>query len=74
MTDKELLATVTIMLMAAQENLPRVPDNVKFHMLIIGRANAGKTTILQRVCGTTESPDVCRVDSSGRRKRVRTRP
>ena len=27
-----------------------------FRVLIIGRANAGKTTILQRVCNTTEQP------------------
>jgi signal recognition particle GTPase len=29
-----------------------------FHILIIGRANAGKTTILQRVCNTTERPKI----------------
>jgi hypothetical protein len=29
---------------------------VKFRVLIIGRANAGKTSILQRVCDTTDSP------------------
>ncbi|KAI6112629.1 hypothetical protein F5141DRAFT_1002922 [Pisolithus sp. B1] len=29
-----------------------------FRVLIIGRANAGKTTILQRVCKTTEVPQV----------------
>ena len=36
--------------MATQQDRPRLP-NVKFRVLIIGRANAGKTTILQRVCG-----------------------
>ena len=30
----------------------------RFRILIIGRANAGKTTILQRVCDTTEQPKV----------------
>ena len=30
----------------------------RFRILIIGRANAGKTTLLQRVCKTTESPIV----------------
>ncbi|KIM19794.1 hypothetical protein M408DRAFT_334266 [Serendipita vermifera MAFF 305830] len=30
----------------------------KFRILIIGRANAGKTTILKRVCDTTEEPEV----------------
>ena len=29
-----------------------------FRILVIGRANAGKTTLLQRVCKTTESPIV----------------
>ena len=28
---------------------------IKFRVLIIGRANAGKTSILQRVCDTTDS-------------------
>ena len=30
----------------------------RFRILIIGRANAGKTTILQRVCNTTEQPKI----------------
>ncbi|KZP07215.1 hypothetical protein FIBSPDRAFT_998546 [Athelia psychrophila] len=30
----------------------------RFRALIIGRANSGKTTILQKVCGTTKEPDV----------------
>ena len=29
-----------------------------FRVLVIGRANAGKTTILQRVCNTTEQPKI----------------
>ncbi|KAF8264565.1 hypothetical protein EI94DRAFT_1805659 [Lactarius quietus] len=33
---------------------------VQFRVLIIGRANAGKTTILQRVCETTDSPIIYR--------------
>ncbi len=36
------------------------PPNIQFRVLIIGRANAGKTTLLQRVCDTTESPLVYR--------------
>ena len=28
----------------------------RFRILVIGRANAGKTTLLQRVCNTTEDP------------------
>ena len=34
-----------------------------FHILIIGRANAGKTTLLQRVCNTTEDPVYTKVGS-----------
>ncbi|KAN0137762.1 hypothetical protein V8E53_004246 [Lactarius tabidus] len=37
----------------------RIPQ-IQFRVLIIGRANAGKTTILQRVCETTESPIIYR--------------
>jgi hypothetical protein len=63
-----------IAVMATQQIPPNVPFEVKFRILIIGRANAGKTTILQRICDTTESPKVYRADSSGRRKQVRLRP
>ncbi|KAG0701060.1 hypothetical protein DFH29DRAFT_806811 [Suillus ampliporus] len=30
----------------------------RFRVLIIGRANAGKTTILQKVCNTTDKPEI----------------
>ncbi|KAG2738761.1 hypothetical protein P692DRAFT_201798169 [Suillus brevipes Sb2] len=30
----------------------------RFRVLIIGRANAGKTTILQKVCNTTDNPEI----------------
>ncbi|KAG2347409.1 hypothetical protein BDR05DRAFT_656990 [Suillus weaverae] len=30
----------------------------RFRVLIIGRANAGKTTILRKVCDTTEDPEI----------------
>ena len=40
---------------------PRRPiPNIRFRVLIIGRANAGKTSILQRVCDTTDSPIIYR--------------
>jgi septin family protein len=29
-----------------------------FRVLILGRANAGKTTILQKVCNTDEQPEI----------------
>ncbi|KAG1882420.1 hypothetical protein F4604DRAFT_1744011, partial [Suillus subluteus] len=30
----------------------------RFRILVIGRANAGKTTILQRICKTRENPEI----------------
>ncbi|CCM07034.1 uncharacterized protein FIBRA_09353 [Fibroporia radiculosa] len=30
----------------------------RFRVLIIGRANAGKTTILKKVCDTTDNPEI----------------
>ena len=30
----------------------------RFRILLIGRSNAGKTTLLQRVCKTTELPEI----------------
>ncbi|KAJ7019308.1 hypothetical protein C8F04DRAFT_1197805 [Mycena alexandri] len=41
---------------------------VQFRVLIAGRANAGKTTILQRVCDTTESPETYRMVDGERTK------
>jgi len=58
--------------MAAQQDIARRLD-VKFSVLIIGRANAGKTSILQRVCDTTESPEVYRLDQWGTRHQVYSR-
>ena len=42
------------------QQVPLRLSNIQFRVLIIGRANAGKTSILQRVCGTTESPIIHR--------------
>ncbi|KAG2138596.1 uncharacterized protein EDB93DRAFT_717020 [Suillus bovinus] len=40
-------------------NALEIRRNIKrFRILIIGRANAGKTTILRRVCKTRENPEV----------------
>ena len=42
-----------------QRRAQNLRDRTKhFRVLIIGRANAGKTTILQRVCNTTEQPKI----------------
>jgi GTP-binding protein EngB required for normal cell division len=41
----------------ARNPIPRLATN-RFRVLVIGRANAGKTTILQRVCNTTEKPKI----------------
>ena len=41
-----------------------------FRVLIIGRANAGKTTILQKICNTTEHPEI--YDSKGKKVRIRS--
>ncbi|OAX37551.1 hypothetical protein K503DRAFT_771375 [Rhizopogon vinicolor AM-OR11-026] len=30
----------------------------RFRILVVGRANAGKTTLLQRVCNTTDKPEI----------------
>ena len=30
----------------------------RFRILVIGRSNSGKTTLLQRVCNTTEAPEI----------------
>ncbi|KAH8983042.1 hypothetical protein EDB86DRAFT_2811846 [Lactarius hatsudake] len=45
--------------MDTQQPRRRIPS-IQFRVLIIGRANAGKTSILQRVCETTESPIIYR--------------
>ncbi|KAF5353995.1 hypothetical protein D9756_006983 [Leucocoprinus leucothites] len=42
------------------QQAPRQLPKIKFRVLIIGRANAGKTSILQRVCDTTDSPVIYR--------------
>ena len=41
-----------------QKGLKEYYNSVRFRCLIIGRANAGKTTILQRVCNTVVNPEV----------------
>ena len=48
------------------ESRPLLPA-IRFRVLVIGRANAGKTSILQRVCETTESPTIYRAGMEVRR-------
>ena len=38
----------------------RIIPGFKFRVLVIGRAKAGKTSIQQRVCETTEYPKIYR--------------
>ena len=57
--------------MAPQQKPSQIPK-VQFRVLIVGRANSGKTTILKRVCETTESPKIYRRDQSGQRSQVRS--
>ncbi|KAH9057744.1 hypothetical protein EDB87DRAFT_988840 [Lactarius vividus] len=53
--------------MDTQQARRRLPK-IQFRVLIIGRANAGKTSILQRVCDTTDSPIVYRGTGWDRKK------
>ena len=38
-----------------QEQFDRIG---RFRILVVGRSNAGKTTLLRRVCNTTEDPEI----------------
>ncbi|KAF8433946.1 hypothetical protein L210DRAFT_3555623 [Boletus edulis BED1] len=39
-----------------------------FRILIVGRANSGKTTILQKICNTTENPEI--YDGKGNKRGI----
>jgi GTPase SAR1 family protein len=54
---------------AGQTQVNRSLFLCRFRILIVGRANAGKTTILQTVCKTRENPEI--YDSSGAKLNVR---
>ena len=56
--------------MSTAQTRRRIP-NIQFRVLVIGRANAGKTSILQRVCDTTESPTIYRRGEHGEWEEVR---
>ena len=61
--------------MGNQNSVPATSDRqlpkIKFRVLIIGRANAGKTSLLQRVCDTTDSPVIYRRTGNGKKEKVR---
>jgi len=59
--------------MSTERTHRRIPK-IQFRVLVIGRANAGKTTILQRVCDTTESPTIYRWGKDGKREKVKLDP
>ncbi|KAF8152438.1 hypothetical protein B0H34DRAFT_664019 [Crassisporium funariophilum] len=46
----------TVPVLATDRNLLDI--YTRFRILVIGRANAGKTTLLNRVCNTTEEPSI----------------
>ena len=54
----------------SQTKRPIIPG-LQFRVLVIGKANAGKTSILQRVCDTTESPMIYRLGKNGQKEEVR---
>ena len=62
-------AQVAIVSPSIEEDFRLDPAQVKehfdrigrFRILVIGRSNAGKTTLLQRVCNTTELPEIFNV-------------
>ena len=60
----------TSAVMDTAETRIRLQNLLRFRVLVIGRANAGKTTILQRVCETTESPTIYRGNKEVRGARL----
>ncbi|KDQ17904.1 hypothetical protein BOTBODRAFT_543281 [Botryobasidium botryosum FD-172 SS1] len=56
---RDLLANQTLDLLPQHRNMePEIKRPTRFRVLIIGKANAGKTTILRALCGTDEEPEV----------------
>jgi len=49
---------VAELLVLAEEAAKLRAKYTRFRILVIGRANAGKTTLLKRVCNTTEEPSI----------------
>ena len=61
-TDSELMAYKY----TAPATFHRTLQQDKYRILIVGHANAGKTSILQRVADTTNSPSVYRGNKEAR--------
>jgi hypothetical protein len=68
--DQLLLLSQLHRMMSTVQTPRRIP-NIQFRVLVLGRANAGKTSILQRVCDTTESPTIYRRGKDGEEEEVR---
>ena len=52
---EEMTQTIRLDPAEVKEHFDRIGH---FRILVVGRSNAGKTTLLQRVCNTTELPDI----------------
>ena len=59
----------SIALMSTEQTYQVIPK-IQFQVLIIGRANAGKTLILQQFCDTMEIPTIYRWEENGRKEEV----
>jgi septin family protein len=54
---------------AAAKRAEKIRQKFKlFRALVLGQANSGKTTLLQKVCNTTEQPEI--FDMKGNKVRV----
>ena len=52
---KDMAQTIHLDPAKVKEQFDRIR---RFRILVVGRSNAGKTTLLQRVCKTTELPEI----------------
>ena len=52
---KDMAQTIHVDPAKVKEQFDRIR---RFRILVVGRSNAGKTTLLQRVCRTTELPEI----------------
>ena len=52
---EEMTQTIDLDPAKVKEHFDRIGH---FRILVVGRSNAGKTTLLQRVCNTTKVPEI----------------